>query len=390
MVKKATSSAISKLRGEARSSSQEEHQFKPQSIPFDLLSPQYQQRLLNIFSAAFQDLLASDRLQSVLQEVKRALYNRDFNAAFAKEEYLQAYAARWSPTRALCYATVFWGLKEYLEELRRPRCEARQAVVPDRAGRQDESDPTSDEPTLTAAGSQATRAQVPPSSQPLKMLSIGGCAAEQLAFASYLHQTSSPGKLTLLDSAPWSGTTSLIQSCITSEPSLSKYASASARASNSALLTSSQLSMRFCQQDVLALPQDPLSNAALFDDAQPLIVTVMFTLNELYTNGGLGRTTAFLNWLGESAPANTLLLIVDSPGNYSEAAVGKEKKRYPMQWLLDHTLLENGTRGLTWQKLESEDSLWFRLPEGLAYPIQLENMRYQMHLYRLGVETGSS
>ena len=37
---------------------------------------------------------------------------------------------------------------------------------------------------------------------------------------------------------------------------------------------------------------------------------------------------------------------------------------------------------VTWEKLESADSVWFRLAEGLRYPIPLENMRYQMHLYR--------
>ena len=37
---------------------------------------------------------------------------------------------------------------------------------------------------------------------------------------------------------------------------------------------------------------------------------------------------------------------------------------------------------MIWEKLESADSVWFRLAEGLRYPIQLENMRYQMHLYR--------
>jgi 25S rRNA (uracil2843-N3)-methyltransferase len=118
--------------------------------------------------------------------------------------------------------------------------------------------------------------------------------------------------------------------------------------------------------------------------SEPLTVTLMFTLNELYTNGGIGKTTKFLKLLGEILPDRSLLLVVDSPGSYSEAAVGKEKKRYPMQWLLDHTLtdIRAASKDYEWEQLESHDSIWFRLPEELSYPIQLENMRYQMHLYQ--------
>jgi 25S rRNA (uracil2843-N3)-methyltransferase len=76
-----------------------------------------------------------------------------------------------------------------------------------------------------------------------------------------------------------------------------------------------------------------------------------------------------------------------------------------MHWLLDHTLLkvaasaslgaeeENGQSEAKdkrareqecprWEKLKEEESTWFRLPEGLNYPLELEDMRYQLHLYR--------
>jgi 25S rRNA (uracil2843-N3)-methyltransferase len=110
---------------------------------------------------------------------------------------------------------------------------------------------------------------------------------------------------------------------------------------------------------------------------------MFFTLNELYTTAGIGKTTQFLKNLGKVLASDSLVLVVDSPGSYSEAALGKEKKKYPMQWLLDHTLVETDTPGYSWDKLQSDDSLWFRLPEDLSYPIPLENMRYQMHLFRL-------
>ncbi|KAL6859731.1 hypothetical protein J3F83DRAFT_748825 [Trichoderma novae-zelandiae] len=218
-----------------------------------------------------------------------------------------------------------------------------------------------------------------------KMLCIGGCAAEQIAFASHIHQQNSSGKLSLVDAGPWNPVTQLLQERLTSPPVLSKYASAAARAATSPLLERGRLETTFTQTDVLSLERDALRDMA---GTEPLTVTLLFTLNELYTSGGIGKTTHFLKLLGEVLPCESLLLVVDSPGSYSEAAVGKEKKRYPMQWLLDHTLLDPRAAAVQsrgdyeWDKLESHDSVWFRLPDGLTYPIQLENMRYQMHLYR--------
>lgn len=101
----------------------------------------------------------------------------------------------------------------------------------------------------------------------------------------------------------------------------------------------------------------------------------------------------------------SILLVIDSPGSYSEAAVGEPKKgveakKYPMSWLMDHALLpkeiskkerEEMKRNLAdgeemprpdWEKLVCEEARWFRLREGLQYPISLENMRYQVHVFR--------
>lgn len=325
--------------------------------------PRHQQRLLDIFSSAFASVLASDNFPVLLQEIKQALFHRDFAAAFGREDYLEAYAARWSPTRALCYAGALKGLEGYLGEV----VAAGGDAAPD------------DEPEARQVDDGADAAPSVPKRR-VKMLSIGGCASEHVAFASYLNQTSVSGTLTLVDSAPWAHVTSLLQDRITTPPHLSKYASAAARASSSALVESPQLSVSFNQEDVLQLDKEKLASLL---GAEPLVVTILFTLNELYTNGGIGKTTQFLANLGQALPAGSLLLVLDSPGSYSEAALGKERKRYPMQWLLDHTLIETHASGYSWEKLESHDSIWFRLPETLSYPMQLENMRYQMHLYRI-------
>lgn len=352
-----------------------------QLVATSALNVKEQQRLLNIFSDGFKNVLSADSFPVMLQEIKQALFNRDFAAAFGREDYLQAYAARWSPTRTLCYATVLAGIDEYLEQITFLEDEdsmdtgERSWVSNDRA---------SGEPGQVVDEMATLKLGEPATGKKLKLLSIGGCAAEHVAFASYLQQAGSRGNLTLLDSGPWSQVVSLLQTQITTPPELSKYASAAARASNTALLSEEQLSTDFVQHDVLSLETDKLHNLV---GARPLAVTLLFTLNELYTSSGIGKTTKFLRTLGEVLPGGSLLLVVDSPGSYSEAAVGKEKKRYPMQWLLDHTLLEAQTKDYSWERLESEDSVWFRLPEGLSYPIQLENMRYQMHLYRIYKDT---
>lgn len=320
----------------------------------------HQQRVLDVFRDAFGEVLSSPNLTATLRSVKQALFDRDFARAFGDPDHVSMYAARWSPTRALCYASVLSGLREYLEPL------APSSLPADTT--QADEDEGDDEGTE------------PPRS--LKVLSIGGGAAELVAFAAFLGASSSPGSITLLDSGPWDAVIAQLTTTLTTPPPLSKYASAAAKLSNAAMIPASRFTSAFLQHDALTLGRERLSS--LVGDA-PLLVTILFTLNELFTAGGIGKTTAFLLDLTSTVPVGSLLLIVDSPGSYSETSVGKDAKRYPMQWLLDRIML--GTRGepvngRRWAKLESQDSVWFRLADALDYPIPLENMRFQMHLYR--------
>lgn len=399
MVKKPASkkSAGTKPSSTKRSAQKAQASTSDEISPSNLQSPKDQQRLLNIFSDAFNNVLSSDHFPTLLQEIKQALFNRDFSGAFGREDYLEAYAARWSPTRALCYASVFRGIQGHLDEIyvlnEDEAIGSLEVAESDEAGSntdQNAPDPSKSVDAQTANSSETSTSaggvENPASSEAvtktrnLRMICIGGCAAEHLAFASYLHDTNSHGNLTLLDSAPWATVTNLLQTKITTPPPLSKYASAAVKASNKALLEPGRLSLTFTQQDILSLDVPQLSEIL---GSTPTVVTMLFTLNELYTSGGIAKTTKLLKNLGQVLPDASLLLVVDSPGSYSEAALGKEKKRYPMQWLLDHTLLETETTGYQWEKLVSEESVWFRLPEELSYPISLENMRYQQHLYRL-------
>ncbi|KAF2969603.1 hypothetical protein GQX73_g3980 [Xylaria multiplex] len=359
-----------------------------------------QQTLLDVFSNTFRDVLGAADFSAQLQAVKTALFNRDFEGAFARgEAALDVYAARWSPTRALCYARVLRGLDSHLKDLARNTSDhsSRSAVDRDAGDRDENAEVQPEDPTTATEHGGAERGA---ESRPLRILAIGGAAAEIVAFADYISShdngTSPRVEVTLFDIGPWGSIVRRLHTALTSTPPISRYASASARSANKALVAAESLQSRFVQKDILSLDEAELS--ALIS-GQAMLITLLFTLNELYTASGIKRTTSFLRLLSALAPENTLLLVIDSPGSYSEAAVGRDAKRYPMQWLLDHTLVppapnprrempgDAGERepGCKWEKIESCDSVWFRVAEGLRYPIPLENMRYQMHLYRASI-----
>lgn len=332
-------------------------------------------------------MLTSGNFNAILQEVKSALFKREFDVAFGKEEFLEAYAARWSPTRTLCYASVFDGIGSHLQAL---------CHVDHQNGDEEEDDDDDDDEEENVGEKEESEA-----SRSLRVLAIGGAAAELMAFASYLSRQDPgvSGAITLVDVAPWSGVVEKLSEGLKLPPPMSKYASAAMHAANTPINEPERLKeITFKEQDVFALDQDGL--AALVSagseqqqqqqQQQPILVTLLFTLNELFTSGGIGKTTTFLLSLASLLPVGSLLLVIDSPGSYSETTVGKEAKRYPMAWLLDRIVTgaqdgdEEDDPSERWEKVESKDSVWFRLGGELRYPIPLEDMRYQMHLYRKG------
>ncbi|KAI0505943.1 hypothetical protein F5B22DRAFT_626047 [Xylaria bambusicola] len=381
-----------------------------------------QQILLNIFSDTFRDVLEAEDFSAQLQEVKAALFNRDFEGAFAREAALDVYAARWSPTRALCYGQVLRGLDSHLSNLTGVNShhnaedndshkggdefETRGSSTHHGESALDEKtrDAVLDELGGSTAAIQQGDGEREGNDKVLRILAIGGAAAEIVAFADYISShnastISTRAEITLLDVGPWASVVQRLQTALTTTPPISRYASAAAREANKPLTSPQHFQSSFAQKDILSLSEGELSELIAGRDNSPVLITLLFTLNELYTTSGIKRTTSFLRLLSSIARSGTLLLVIDSPGSYSEAAVGKEAKRYPMQWLLDHTLLDSSRpRRRTaendveqgkaekseqrWEKIESNDSVWFRVAEGLRYPISLENMRYQMHLYR--------
>lgn len=206
--------------------------------------------------------------------------------------------------------------------------------------------------------------------------------------------------LTLLDIAPWTSVVSKLETGLFTPPTISKYASAAVKAANRpSLLTPTDISTTFQTTDVFSLSLKQLTTDF---GKEAMLLTLLFTLNELYSVS-ISKTTAFLLNLTMAVKKGTLLLVVDSPGSYSETAVGSgggEGKKYPMKWLLDHVMVgkqkkkavegeeevaaeeEGEKEEKAWVKVVEDDSRWWRIAESLKYPIALENMRYQIHLYK--------
>jgi 25S rRNA (uracil2843-N3)-methyltransferase len=301
------------------------------------------QKTLDIFKHAYPDSF-NEELQEQIQQVKKHLFDRDFEAAFGQPELLEAYCLRWSPSRALAY------LKE-----------------------------------LCQLGIEDNIRNCSSEGSSYRVLCIGGGAgAELVAFAAFLSTLDGEPPvrmdLCLLDIANWAQVSQDLYHSITTPPKLSKYAAAHVIAANKALIQDQNLTYTFTQQDVLNISNDQLRDVV----AGANLVTILFTLNELYSVS-VSKANAFLLALRTIMPVSSRLLVIDSAGSYATVSLSDSDKKYPMQWLLDYNLVENAGNAdeldVVWTKLRGDDGVWFRLPTGMKYSIDLEDMRYQIHIY---------
>ena len=368
------------------------------SVPLAL-----QQKLLNIFRDAFPSRFEPG-LTACLQEVKGFLYHREFIRAFERDEYREAYVVRWSPSRTLGYLKILEDVVDGIWNEKSKKGSSEEIADTNRSG------PDNEIKIICLGGGAGAEmvslTGVLNSLQQRKASALGN-SGERSKIPDMspieIQRQGTRLNIDLVDIADWAPILNRLYESVTTPPTLSPYASAAVKASNLPLVPASTLSFTFHQHDVLKLPPSHLRPLVYDRD----LVTIFFTLNELYSTSPPLTQTFLLN-LTLCTKAGTLLLVMDSAGSYSEVDLGKEEaKKYPMQWLLDHTLLKSATEvdfnhpadGRTddegsvgkknqqknvskWEKLRDEESRWFRLPDGLRYPLELENMRYQVHLYR--------
>ena len=458
-----------------------------------------QQAILDAFAGAYKAALTSSSRDARIQRIKDALYRRDFAEAFAKaswrgdcgeeiededkideeeESSLDFYAARWSPTRALCYASVLEGMKDIL---------VNQGLISTNIiGTDDESacptmftgeegspcDSKNNSPFPVMQRHRKCHEQL----RHLNILALGGTPAELAAAASFTasfnhdeakrpHQYQDQESallhtsVKLVDLAPWGPAIRKLETQLFDPDFLPLPSSPST--SSPATPSSPFLAPTFHPVDIFSLPSacslfpffSPSSSPSVApaghsnkgqqEAPSPTLITLLFTLNELYTSsGGMSKPTHLFLSLSAIVPHGSLLLVIDSPGSYCEMAVGASRntvtstsktkeaaaaasvaamvleddagtegnktesrndktRKYPMHWLLDYILLrcvpdadadgpEEAGRGekprakklCKWEKLQTKESVWFRLDRTLKYPMKLEDMRYQMHLYR--------
>jgi 25S rRNA (uracil2843-N3)-methyltransferase len=160
-----------------------------------------------------------------------------------------------------------------------------------------------------------------------RIVCFGGGAAEAVAFGAFLRYlldpnsddlaqstinaeegTAQPGEVSintlqssivippplfsvrLFDVAQWGEVVEKLHQGLITPPSLSKYASAAAKAANRSLLAPTLISTSFEAVDVLDLSREQIASRI---GEKPMLLTLLFTLNELYTSS-LSKTTAFL------------------------------------------------------------------------------------------------
>ncbi|KAL9632938.1 MAG: hypothetical protein Q9204_003600 [Flavoplaca sp. TL-2023a] len=374
---------------------------KPENLQLEA-----QQWILDVFCTAFRERFGDvERLRADVQRLKGFLYDRDFGRAFGDEDALEAYSVRWSAARAVAYAGLFVEIGELWEGFR--------------AGRDGERGEGRRKVVCLGGGAGA---------EVVALWGMGMCGGsgqdgegrneredgDDGEYGDRDCERSDGLDIIVVDIAPWSSILSKLSSTITSQPI--PTSSESPEATEGPLTPPGKLAVTFKQSDILFMQHPEMQH--ICHGAK--LVTLMFTLNELYSIS-IAKTTGMLLDLTGCVGRGCVLVVVDSPGSYSTLALGggkdgkgndgaskggetsgeddvdgekEKKKRYPMKWLLDHTLLEvargergdeggrKGERAQQWEKVYSEDSRWFRLKEELRYPIALEDMRMQVHVYR--------
>ncbi|KAK9383215.1 uncharacterized protein V2V93DRAFT_364559 [Kockiozyma suomiensis] len=320
-------------------------------------SPQLQQSLLSLLQRTFSSVFADyDTLTTTIQTVKANLYARDYRAAFDSPDCLLAYVVRWSSSRALAYLHVFGDLCPQIPQL------------------------------LTA------------SSQKRVLCVGGGAGGEVLALAALACDLNAQNvNISAVDISDWDDVFARLRSGMAREWQAAAVKLDNAEASDTA---NNSISMQFEQFDILDAPcrldvtkshvsldtEDiavSISNTAPCLDFSLIdLITILFTTNELFAESK-PRTMTFLHYISEVCKPGALLLIIESAGSYSHIQIGS--KTFPVQLLLDHTLVSESSSSSKkgWEKLIEDDSVWFRVDEKkVTYPLQLENMRFFMRLYR--------
>ncbi|RAH39613.1 25S rRNA (uracil2843-N3)-methyltransferase [Aspergillus brunneoviolaceus CBS 621.78] len=377
-------------------------------------------------------------IKGLIQTIKSHLYNRDFDSAFtdADEELLRAYALRWSSSRALGYAGIFRALLGVLLK-REGRVAGATTSAVDGDDAEEGEEGVSGHVVCIGGGAGAEIVALAAAWRDWKQegartlaaavddLSLHETNGPEAQATATVEESSTPDgrqqqqqqhqqrhrlSVTAIDIADWSPIVDRLVSTIRSPAVAGSDAHPAPLYRDAGLLSLSQTDNRgpapsssfqvgFQKLDVLSASEEELRRLVQPDTASgPVLVTLMFTLNELFSTS-MAKATGFLLRLTDMLRPGAVLLVVDSPGSYSTLKLGKNsaggsgestssstsERQYPMKFLLDHALLSVAAG--KWDRLFSQDSRWWRrdaarLRYGVGDAAGLEDMRFQVHIYR--------
>lgn len=294
------------------------------TIPFHHENALAPSKVIDLFLDSFKHVLASEELPEMIQVVKGQLFQRNYLAAFDNDDKRFAYAARWTPARALAYSSLFASCEQIISMLEDPEKNRR-------------------------------------------VLCIGGGAASELVglasvFAKLKLQNGGSGSslhVDIVDIADWStivrNFTSYVQNKWFYDPK--------------------RLTTNFIHADVLKASPD------LFKLNETDLVTLLFTTNELFCEQRT-ETVQFLHSLSTNCKKGSLLLMAESAGSYSHITIGE--KKFPVQFLIDTVLVGRpGANNGAWEIVDLSETCWYRIIDSsISYPVKLENMRFFYRLYR--------
>jgi 25S rRNA (uracil2843-N3)-methyltransferase len=357
------------------------------------LSVKHQQLILDTIRTTFPAVNEFNALIPVLREVREALEQKDYCKALGTEEFLEAYTVRWSPSRALATANVLaWICSEmskaaWVQQFLHNDGQKPSKIVCIGRGGTDLLACVA----LLKHSHQGKLDEIPRLESSSPDAIMHGIISSTTSHLEPVYNDSAMVDLNLIDRHDWSGIVTKLQHTLTHCPTLSKYATAKAHASNTPTIPAHVLNLSVNHFDIL---ESGSTDLRAIIGPNPALITLFFTLHEFYSTS-ISKTTGFLSRLTSTAPKGSLLLIVDSPGadvELPDSGNKEQEKKYSLEWLLYQALLPPKSSSYTsTNSKEGEQPAWaklvegghekdYKLPAGLKFPGSLENTRLQVHL----------
>ncbi|KAI9351324.1 hypothetical protein BDR26DRAFT_850881 [Obelidium mucronatum] len=282
-------------------------------------------QIIRVFANACDAVLTNNEFRDRRRRIKALFVQRDYLAIFTDTALLDVYVAEYSPSRALCYHSLFTDSQ--------PLREALKAAA-----------------SVYCVGS--------------------GSGGELVGIAAAIHSIKPDQHITIhsQDIADYSSALVPVEAAL--------------RAEFKDVPITTETSVFNILSDDPAHVQ--LKTACI---ANADIITSFFILNELLANSKK-EFVQFVKLLVTGMKKGALLVVVDSAGSFSEVSVGSRKGKQtesgssidsPTPTYMVYNLLDAIQ---AFEILEKSDSRWYRYPEGLYYPIKLNNMRHFFRIYR--------